>query len=151
MWTYVAKYLAYNSLWLKNYTTKTPMTGNWFLCILLIMHLGKTFFFFHSNISLKTSVLHQFTNIYANLLQSWKRHFSHICYTPSCIVSQILWFNNYIIIDNNSIHFKEFSSHNINFINQLFTPEGQFKDWNHIKREFQLNIIYITSLHKFHT
>ena len=112
---------------------------------------GKNFFFFHSNISLKTSVLHQFTNIYANLLQSWKRNFSHISYTPSCIVSQILWFNNYIIIDNNSIHFKEFSSHNINFINQFFTPEGQFKDWNHIKGEFQLDIIYITSLHKFHT
>ena len=34
-------------------------------------------------------------------------------------------------------------SHNINFINQLFTSEGEFKDWNHIKREFQLtNYLY---------
>ena len=46
-------------------------------------------------------------------------------------------FNNYATIDHNSVHFKNFSSHNINFINQLFTSEGEFKDWNHIKREFQ--------------
>ena len=37
------------------------------------------------------------------------------------------------------MYFEEFSSHNINFINQLFTSEGEFKDWNHIKREFQVN------------
>ena len=88
--------------------------------------------------------MHQFPTFYANILQSWKRNFSHISYTPSCIGSQFLWFNNYITIDNNSVHFKEFSSHNINFINQLFTSEGEFKDWNHIKREFQLtnNLYY---------
>ena len=44
--------------------------------------------------------------------------------------------NNYI--GNNSVHFKEFSSHNINFINGLFTSEGEFKDWNQTKKEFQL-------------
>ena len=104
---------------------------------------GKNFIF-HSNLSFKTSVLHQFPTFYTNILQSWKRNFSHISYTPSCIGSQFLWFNNYITIDNNSVHFKEFSSHNINFINQLFTSEGEFKDWNHIKREFQLtnNLYY---------
>ena len=88
--------------------------------------------------------MHQFPTFYANILQSWKRNFSHISYTPSCIGSQFLWFNNYITIDNNSVHFKEFSSHNINLINELFTSEGEFKDWNHIKREFQLtnNLYY---------
>ena len=45
--------------------------------------------------------------------------------TPICVGSQILWFNSYITIDNNSVHFKE-SSHNINFINQLFTSKGGF-------------------------
>ena len=43
-----------------------------------------------------------------------------------------------ITTDNNSVHFKEFSSHNINFINQLFTSEGEFKNWNPVRREFQL-------------
>ena len=30
-------------------------------------------------------------------------------------------------------------SHNINFINHLWTSDREFKDWNHIKREFQFN------------
>ena len=55
---------------------------------------------------------------------------------PSCIGSQFLWVNNNITTDSNSVHFKEFSSHSINFINQLFTSEGESKDWNHIKKEF---------------
>ena len=73
-----------------------------------------------------------------------EKNFSHISYTASCTGSQFPWFDNYITTDNNSVHFKEFSSHNINFINQLFTSEGEFKDWNHIKREFQVtnNLYY---------
>ena len=41
MWTYIAKFVACNALGV----TKTPMTGNLFQCVLLIMLLGKTFFF----------------------------------------------------------------------------------------------------------
>ena len=44
MWTYLAKCLADNALGLKNYTTETRMTVNWFQSILLIMHSGKTLF-----------------------------------------------------------------------------------------------------------
>ena len=104
---------------------------------------GKNFTF-HSNLSFKTSVLHQFPIFYANILQSWKRNISHISYNASRIGSKFLWFNNSITIDINSVHFKEFSNHNINHINQLFTSEGQVKDWNHNKREFQLinNLYY---------
>ena len=71
--------------------------------------LGKNFIF-HPNLSFETSVLHQFPTFHANILQSWKRNFSHISYTPSYIGSQCLWYNNYITIDNNSVHFKEFSN-----------------------------------------
>ena len=96
-------------------------------------------FIFYSNLNFKTSILPPFPTFHANILRSQKRNFSNISYTPTCIGSQFLWFNNYITIDNNSVPFKEFSSHNINFINQLFTSEGEFYDWNHIERKFQLN------------
>ena len=102
------------------------MTGNWFQCVLLTMLLGKT------------SVLHQLPTFYTNIFQSWKRNFSYISYTPSCIRSQFLWFNNYITIDNSFVHCKEFLSDNINFISQSFTSEGEFKGRNHVKREFWL-------------
>ena len=63
-------------------------------------------FIFPSNLSFKTSALHQFPTFYANILQSWKTNISHISYTPSSTGSQFLWFNNYVIIDNNSVQFK---------------------------------------------
>ena len=49
-------------------------------------------------------------------------------------------------MDKNSVHYKEFLSHNIKFMNQLFTSEGECKDWNHIKKEFQIT----NNLHKLH-
>ena len=107
-------------------------------------------FIFHLNLSFKTSVLHQFPTFYANIPKTWERNFSYLSYTPTCIESQFRWFNNYITTDNNSVHFKEFSSHIINFINQLFTSEVKFKYWNHIKKEFQVPDIHITNMHKFH-
>ena len=99
------------------------------------MHFINVFgkiFIFHSNLSSNTSVLHQFPTFYKNILLSWKINFPHIFYTPSGIGSKFLWFKDYITTDNNSVHFKEFWS-------QLFTSEGEFKDLNYIKREFQLN------------
>ena len=90
IWTYIVKFIAYNALGLKNYTTKT-LIGN---------SLGKTLFLIvisHSSLSFKMSVLHQFSTFYANILQSQKRNFFHNSYTPSCIVSQSLWFRLCVI------------------------------------------------------
>ena len=106
-------------------------------------------FFFHSNFSFKSSVIHQFPTFYANFLQSWKKNLSRISYTPSCVGSQLLLLKDYITIDNNSVHHKEFLSYNIKFTNHVFTSEEEFKDWNHIKREFQLT--NNLCLRKFHT
>ena len=63
-----------------------------------------------------------------------KKLFSYVLL--SSIGCQFLWFNNHITINSNSVHIKEFLSHSINFINQLFTSDGESlkkieKDWNH--------------------
>ena len=93
---------------------------------------GKTLFFFQFLVS---NILHRFPTFYANIPKSWKINFSHIFHTSSFYRIPISMVWNYITIDNNSAHFREFPSHNIiNFINQLFTSEWEFKDWNHIKR-----------------
>lgn len=52
--------------------------------------------------------------------------------TLSCKGSQFLWFNNFITIDRNSVHFKELMSQYIKFISQLLTSDGEFKDKNHL-------------------
>ena len=99
-------------------------------------------FIFHSSLSFKTSVLNQFPTFYANILQSWKIYFSHISYTPSCTWSQFLWFNNYITIDNNSVHYNEFSSHITLSISYLISGR-EIKDWNHIKKiQLTYNLYY---------
>ena len=111
---------------------------------LILLHFvnnafGKNFIF-HSNLTFKTSVFYQFPTFNVNILQSWKRNFliplTLLVYKLVYSLSQFLWFNNYITIDNNYVQFKEIPSHNINSVNQLFTSEAEFKDWNHIKREF---------------
>ena len=108
---------------------------------------GKNFIF-HSNLTFKTSVFYQFPTFNVNILQSWKRNFliplTLLVYKLVYSLSQFLWFNNYITIDNNYVQFKEIPSHNINSVNQLFTSEAEFKDWNHIKREFWItdNLYY---------
>ena len=120
MSTYLAKVLAYNALGVKTIRPKLSWLetdSNAFYYDVI----GKNFIF-HSSQFFKISLLHQFPTFYANILQSWKRDFSNIYYTPSCVGSQVLWFNNYITIDSN----------------QLLTSEREFNDWNHIKREFQL-------------
>ena len=59
--------------------------------------------------------------------------------TPSCILSQYLWFNQYIRIDNSPVNFKGFSQRNINFISQLIDTNGNFKTWERIKNEYNLD------------
>ena len=73
------------------------------MIILVTLFINNEFgknFIFHPNLSFKTFALYQFPTFYANTLQSRRRNFSHISYTPSCIGSQFLLFNNYITIDN---------------------------------------------------
>ena len=118
------------------------------------MHFGKTLFFIQillSKLLYCISFLH-FMHTFFNYIQSQKRNFSHTSYTHSCLGSQFLWFNNYTTVDNNSVQFKEFSSHNINFINQLLISEGEFINTRiRSKENFKLPIIYITNLRKFYT
>ena len=83
---------------------------------------------FNSNLRFKISVLDQFPTFYTNILQSCKRIFSHITYTPGCTGSQFLWLNNCITMDKISVHYKKYLSHNIKFMNQLFTFEEECED-----------------------
>ena len=78
---------------------------------------------------------------------TWKNTFSHISDIPSCIQSQFLWFNDFLKIENETFHFKEFSENNINFIYHLFKEDGVLKAWIELKQEFLL--IVICSLNGF--
>ena len=54
---------------------------------------------------------------------NWEKYFVATPVTPSCVLSQVLWYNNYIKTDNKAIDLKLFSTKNINFIAQLFNTD----------------------------
>ena len=57
---------------------------------------------------------------------------------PSAILSQYLWFNSKILIDNKSVKIVCFSDNNINFVKHAFTSSGKLKNWENFKEEFNL-------------
>ena len=58
---------------------------------------------------------------------------------PSCILSQYLWYNRSIQVDNSSVYFLKFSEKNINYVSQLFSDNGSIKQWHEFKREHNLH------------
>ena len=53
-------------------------------------------------------------------------------------MSQILWYNIYIQIDEGDVHLSRFSQNNLNFVSQLFNTNGSIKTWYLLKQEFHL-------------
>ena len=58
---------------------------------------------------------------------------------PSCILSQYLWYNRSIQVDNASVYFLKPSKKTINYVSQLFCDNGSIKQWNEFKREHNLH------------
>ena len=57
-----------------------------------------------------------------------------------CILSQCLWYNANIQVDQTSIQFSRFfEKKNIHFVSQLFNNNGSIKKWYEFKREYNLH------------
>ena len=82
---------------------------------------GKSFIF-HSNLSFKRKLIKSFSSFYKENLLNWKTFFSRTPEIPSCILSQLLWYNIYIQSDEGDIHLPRFSQNN--FVSQLFDTNG---------------------------
>ena len=150
MWVYLAKYLACNALWVKKLHDQNSHDQKLTPMHVINNSYGKNFIFY-LNISFKNSVLHQFPTFYTNILQSWKRNFCHISYTPNCLGFPFLQFNSFITIDNNPVHFKEFQSHNILYQSSYLHLRKNLKTGITSKENFNSTIIYTANLHKFRT
>ena len=65
--------------------------------------ISKTFgsmFKFHPNLNFKKDLLKQFPDFYRRIFNNWKTSFYNSPEIPSCILSELLWFNRHIKIDN---------------------------------------------------
>ena len=67
-----------------------------------------------------------------------KRYFLQKPEVPSCILSQNLWFNQYIQIVKEPVHLIKFSDNCINTLSQLYDSNNFFINWNILKERYKL-------------
>ena len=96
-------------------------------------------FKFHSNLLFNISCINNFPSFYLDIFCNWKKNFSTNPETPSCILSQYLWFNKIIIVDNSYVNCTNFSNENINFMSDLVNENCNFKSWKTLKNEYHLD------------
>ena len=72
-------------------------------------------FKFRSKIFLKKTSLKKILPLYRDILINWKTHFSSSPETPACLLSQFLWFNKYVQIEDNPLCLTKFAAKNITF------------------------------------
>ena len=93
----------------------------------------------HSNLIFKSNKIKFFSSLYRQIILNWKKRLAMITEVPSCILSQYLWYNGSIQVDNSSVYFLKFSEKNINYVSQLFSDNGSIKQWHELKREHNLH------------
>ena len=80
-----------------------------------------------------------FPSFYRQIILNWEKRLAKITKVPSCILSQYLWYNSSIQVNNSSVYFLKFSEKNTNYFSQLFSDNGSFKQWHEFKREHNLH------------
>ena len=70
---------------------------------------------------------------------NWEKYLSTNLETPLRILSQYLWFNKFIIVDNSYVNFTNFLNKYINFVNDLVNENCNFKSWETLKNKYPLD------------
>ena len=107
--------------------------------LFLIKNSFGSSFKFHSNLFFKRNKIKFFPSFYKEIFLYWKKYLTRKPEIPSCILSQYLWYNENIQVDKNSIYLVRFSEKNINYVSQLFRPDGSIKKWHELKTEHELH------------
>ena len=87
---------------------------------------------------IENKYIRNFPKYYQKIIIAWSKNFSSLVDLPSAILSQYLWFNSKILIDNKSVKIVCFSDNNINFVKHAFTSSGKLKNWENFKEECNL-------------
>ena len=65
----------------------------------------------------------------------WSQYLFSSPESPSQVLSQFLWYSNYIKIEDDVIHFEKVSIKNINSLLKLF-ENGRIKSWVSLKEKY---------------
>ena len=94
-------------------------------------------FKFLSNLSFNKSNFKKLLRFYRQMILSWSQYLSSSPETLSQVLSQFLWYNNYIKFEEAVIHFEKFSNKNISLSLQLF-ENGRITSWVNLKDKYEL-------------
>ena len=127
-----SKIISLQCSWIKRLYDKNM--HNWKIIPLALIEkfLGKCFKS-HSNMKIENKYIRNFPKYYQKIIIPWSRNFSSVVDLPSAILSQYLWFNSKILIDNKSVMIVCFSDNNINFVKHAFTSSGKLRNWENFK------------------
>ena len=108
------------------------------LLYVIEMHFGKNFKF-HPNLDLRNFSLKIFRKYYQEIIYRYSKYLSSPPSLSSSIVSQFLWLNKDIKIDNKHVIFSNFSKNGINFVGQLFDSDWKLHCWEFLKEKYILS------------
>ena len=136
-----AKIISLQCSWIKRLFDNN--SHNWKIIPLgfINKYLGKDFKF-HSNLQIDSKYVKTFPKYFKEVINAWSRNLACKPNIPSAILSQFLWFNNFVCIHISSIYFRCFSEKGISFISDLFDYNGNLKPWNDIRLEYNLDEKY---------
>ena len=109
-------------------------------------------FKFHSNLLFNISCINDFSSFHLDIFCNWERYLSTNPEIPSCILSQHLCFNKFIIADNSYVNFTNFSSKNVIFVSNIVNQNCNFNSWETLKNKYNLdNTLYFQWIQLIHT
>ena len=79
------------------------MPGKWYLYFLSKIIQGKILYFILT-LSEKQNVAKKFPKFYQEILTRWRKYLSSPPKVLSAVASQLIWYNEYVKIDNNAIY-----------------------------------------------
>ena len=94
---------------------------------------------FQSNLLFNMSSINDCPSFYLHIFCNWKKYFSTNPETPPCILSQYLWFDKFINVDNSYVNFTNFLNENIKFVSDLVNENCNFKSWETLKDEYHVD------------
>ena len=118
------KIIALQCYWIRRLYDNSFYEWKWIPLHLIEKSFG-TSLKFHSNLLFKSNKTKFFQ------ILNWKKRLAMITEIPSCILSQYLWYNRSIQVDNSSVYFLKFSNKiSIMFPNFLMTMDPLNNDMN---------------------
>ena len=132
-----SKFKALHLSWLARYHSDNKHPWMQMLNRILFASFSLDTIFF-PNLSIDVTALAKFPPFFKNIVTNWIDISQHSPNTASLILSESLWYNSKITINNKSLSPQFFCLKQLVFVNDLFDENGTFLAWADFAQKFNL-------------